>query len=457
MTERPEDLATRPVGRLLLSTSTHTTMAVATYGVYALTNAWFVSRGVGPDALVAVNLVAPVLLILGALATTVGAGGASLVSRALGAGDPRRAARAAGNAFVLYWALAVLITVLGLLLLDPLLTLLGARGEARVHAHAYAVIVLAGAVTATGFSSLVRAEGRLRFAMLLWMLPVLVQITLDPLLIFGLGMGVRGAALGTLGGQLVSLGLSLWFFFGQRHRPYRITRADLRPHPPTLRELVAVGTPSFLGGFGTTLVMLLVNNRLAALGDPAALGAYATCGRVTTFVLMPQTGIAQGMQPVIGYNAGRGLAARTERARVLALRASVLYGTAAALLLLAAAAPLAAAFTDDPAVRSATTEALRVFALGYPLAGVPALLAAYFQARGEVRPSLLISVGSILAVQLPLLALLSLFGTPWLWAGFPAAALVSAAGAWAVARYLTRPPRPVPPPLPAPGAAVRGT
>lgn len=157
MTERPEDLATRPVGRLLLSTSTHTTMAVATYGVYALTNAWFVSRGVGPDALVAVNLVAPVLLILGALATTVGAGGASLVSRALGAGDPHRAARAAGNAFVLYWALAVLITVLGLLLLDPLLTLLGARGEARVHAHAYAVIVLAGAVTATGFSSLVRA------------------------------------------------------------------------------------------------------------------------------------------------------------------------------------------------------------------------------------------------------------------------------------------------------------
>ncbi|MFJ8769816.1 MATE family efflux transporter [Streptomyces clavifer] len=110
-----------PVGRLLWSTSAHTTMSVATYGIYALTNAWFVSRGVGPDALVAVNVVTPVLLILGAVSTTVGVGGASMVSRSLGA----------GNTFLVYWASSIAITTLGLLLLDPLLTLLGARGEVR--------------------------------------------------------------------------------------------------------------------------------------------------------------------------------------------------------------------------------------------------------------------------------------------------------------------------------------
>ncbi|WP_230423524.1 MATE family efflux transporter [Streptomyces radicis] len=248
-------LGTRPVGRLLWSTSAHTTMSVATYGVYALTNAWFVSRGVGPDALVAVNVVSPVLLILGAVSTTVGVGGASMVSRSLGAGNPRRAARAAGNTFLVYWTTAIAVTVLGLLLIDPLLTLLGARGDVRGHAHDYAVILLAGAITATGFSSLVRAEGRLRFSTLLWTLPVLCQILLDPLLIFGLGWGVRGAAVGTVGGQAVSMALSLWFFFVQRDRPYRITLADLRPHGPTLRELVAVGAPSFLAGLGNTLIM----------------------------------------------------------------------------------------------------------------------------------------------------------------------------------------------------------
>ncbi|MDT0346936.1 MATE family efflux transporter [Streptomyces litchfieldiae] len=437
MRDHTSALGTRPVGRLLWSTSAHTTMSVATYGIYALTNAWFVSRGVGPEALVAVNVVSPVLLILGAVSTTVGVGGASMVSRSLGSGNPRQAARAAGNTFLVYWTTAIAITLLGLLLLDPLLTLLGARGDVRGHAHDYALIMLAGAITATGFSSLVRAEGRLRFSALLWMLPVLCQIALDPLLIFGLGWGVRGAALGTVGGQAVSMGLSLWFFFLQRDRPYRITLADLRPHGPTLRELVAVGTPSFLGGFGNTLIMFIANNRLAALGDPAALGAYATSIRVTTFVLMPQTGIAQGMQPLIGYNAGRGLIARAERTRVLALRATVLYGTAACLVLLAVADPLAAAFTDDPATRRATAEVMRVVALGYPFAGVTALLATYFQARGRARPSFVISVGSILAVHIPLLLALGLFGTPWLWISFPAAALLSAAGAILILRRTT--------------------
>ncbi|MFB8028680.1 MATE family efflux transporter [Streptomyces sp. NPDC056465] len=429
---RADSLGTKPIGRLLWSTSTHTTMSVATYGIYALTNAWFVSWGVGPDALVAVNIVSPVLLILGAVSTTVGVGGASLVSRSLGSGNPHHAARAAGNTFLVYWSAAVIITLVGLLALDPLLSLLGARGDVRGLAHDYALIMLAGAITSTGFSSLVRAEGSLRFSTMLWVLPVLCQITLDPLFIFGLGWGVRGAALGTLAGQALSMAMSLWFFFVQRDRPYRITPADLRPHGPTLRELVAVGTPSFLTGLGATLVTLITNNRLAASGDPAALAGYATAVRVTTFVLMPQTGIAQGMQPLIGFNVGRGLAERAERARILALRASVLYGAVACVLLAGAADTIAAAFAPD--TRSTAAAVMRVMALSYPFAGVPALLSTYFQARGEPVPSFVISVGSILIVQVPVLLLLSAFGTRWLWTSFPMAALLSAAAAFLVLR-----------------------
>ncbi|MEV6261445.1 MATE family efflux transporter [Streptomyces sp. NPDC051784] len=427
-------LGTRPVGRLLWSNSLATTISVATYGIYALTNAWFVSWGAGADALVAVNIVSPVLLILGAVSTTVGVGGASMVSRSLGSGNTRRAARAAGNTFLVYWVAAATVTLVGLLALDPLLTLLGARGDVRSHAHDYALIMLAGAVTSTGFSSLVRAEGRLRFSTMLWMLPVLSQIVLDPLLILGLGWGVRGAAVGTVAGQALSMGMSLWFFFLQRDRPYRITPADLRPHGPTLRELVAVGAPSFLTGLGATLVTFVANNRLAALADPAALAAYATAVRVTTFVLMPQTGIAQGMQPLIGYNAGRGLRARAERTRVLALRATVLHGTAVCLLLSVAADPVAAAFADDTATRSTTAAVLRVIALGYPFTGVPVLLSTYFQAQGRSRPSFVISVGSVLLVQVPLLLVLGAFGTPWLWLSFPLASFLSASAAFLVLR-----------------------
>ena len=108
-----ENLGTRPIGRLLWWTCSQTTLSVGVYGIYALTNAWFVARGVGETALAAVNLVAPLLLLLGAVSTTVGVGGASLVSRSLGARRPDFAARAAGNSFAIFWATAVTVTVVG--------------------------------------------------------------------------------------------------------------------------------------------------------------------------------------------------------------------------------------------------------------------------------------------------------------------------------------------------------
>jgi putative MATE family efflux protein len=424
--EQAAALGTEPVGRLLRHACTQTTMSVGVYGIYALSNAWFVARGVGPVALAAVNLLAPVLLIVGALAAAVGVGGASLVSRSLGVGDADRAARAAGNAFVVFWACAAVIGVGGLLLLDPLLSLLGATAATRGYAHDYGQILLAGAVTATGFSSLVRAEGRMRFSTLLWVVPVLTQISLDPLLIFGVGLGVRGAALGTVGGQAVSAGMSVWFFFKQRERPYRITPAELRPHGPTLRQLAGIGAPSLLAGFGTTLLAGLANVLLITLGGPLTLAAFALCTRIGTFAAMPQTGIAQGLQPVVGYNAGRGLTHRVERATGITLRATVLYGAAVCAALLVLASPLVSLFTGDPTLHAQAVDALRLLAFVYPCAGVAPLVSARFQALGQPRPSYLISVATIVAVRIPLLLTLSRFGTRGVLISFPVAELAAA-------------------------------
>ncbi|GAA3246556.1 MATE family efflux transporter [Nonomuraea helvata] len=419
-------LGTRPVGRLLWNASVQTTASVGVYGVYALTNAWFVAHGAGPAALAAVNLVAPVLLVLGAVSTTVGAGGASLVSRSLGAGDPAAAARAAGNAFTLFWTAAITVTVTGLLMLDPLLTVLGAEGATRAPARAYAAILLAGAVVATGFSSLVRAEGRLRFSTLLWLVGVLVQIILDPILIFGLHMGVRGAAFGTVAGQALSTGMSMWFFFVQRRRPYRIRVADLRPHAPTLRALVATGAPSLLAGLGATALVLLVNTTLAASGQTVALAAYAVCARLQTFASMPHLGISQGLQPVVGFNAGRGRTDRVLRARDLALRASVLYGAMAAIVLIVFAVPLVGFFLRDPAAAATAQQALRVIAAGLAFAGVTPLVSAYFQALGRPKPSFLLSGGTLVAVKVPLVAALGALGPSGLWYALAAGELLSA-------------------------------
>ncbi|MEV6596729.1 MATE family efflux transporter [Actinoplanes sp. NPDC051346] len=429
-------LGTRPVGRLLWHACTQTTLSVGVYGIYALTNAWFVARGVGPDAMAAVNLVAPVLLLLGAVSTSVGVGGASLVSRHLGAGDPASAARSAGNAFAVFWATAVLITVSGTLAIGPLLTVLGADGSTRSDARDYAVIIFAGALVSTGFSSLVRAEGRMRFSTMLWVVPVLVQITLDPLLIFGFDLGVRGAALGTVGGQAVSATMSVWFFFRQRRRPYYISKAELRYHGPTVRALCKVGAPSCLAGLGATLLAALVNNSLAHVGGVVALAAYAVCARIQTFVMMPQLGISQGLQPIVGYNAGRRRHDRVRRAEALSLRATLLYGISVAGAAVLLAEDLVGIFIEDGSAATTARHALRIMALGIAVAGVAPLVSAFFQALGHVTPSYVISVGTLVAVKAPLVIALSHVGPNGVWAGLAIGELASALIALVVLRLL---------------------
>jgi len=263
-------LGTDPIPRLLARNSVQTTLSVATYGVYALTNAFFVSRWVGPVALASVNVAAPLLMLIGAVATTVGAGGASVLSRALGAGDLTRAARATGTSLGAYWILSAVLGILGIVFLDPLVHLLGATGEVAQYAKSYAVILLAGSITATGFSSLVRAEGRMRYSTLEWIIPVVTQMVLDPVFIIGFGLGVRGAALGTVGGQLVSAGMGVYYFLLQRRRLYRVRARDLIPDPRLLREITAVGAPTFVAGLGVTGLSIVTNNLLALTGGSGA-------------------------------------------------------------------------------------------------------------------------------------------------------------------------------------------
>ncbi|MFV0286382.1 MAG: MATE family efflux transporter [Demequina sp.] len=435
--DRAEDLAHRPLGRLLWWSCSQTTLGVGVYGIYALTNAWFVSRAVGETALAAVNLVAPLLLLLGAVSTTVGVGAASVVARSLGARDTAGAARATGSAFTVFWATALLTTGIGLAFLDPLLRLVGATDATMPYARPYAAVLLAGAVLSTGFSAVVRAEGHVGFSTAIWVAAVAVQITLDPLLIFGFDMGVIGAALGTVGGQAVSAAMAMWFFFVRRNRAYRVTARDLVPHPATVGTIAQIGSPSLLAGLGATLLVALANSALAAAGV-AALAAYAVSERVRTFATMPQIGITQGIQPIVSYNAGRGLHARVGRTLRLSLAATLAYGVAVGIGLALAARPVVGVFVADPATAAMAADALRIILVGVAVAGIPPLVAAYFQSLGRPGPSYVISVGTLLALKVPLVVALGGLGATGVWVALAAGELLSAAAALVVLVVATR-------------------
>ena len=191
---------------------------------------------------------------------------------------------------------------------------------------------------------------------------------------------------------------------------------------------MGIGAPSFLAGFGATLLVVVVNTTLsrvaAATAALSALAAFAICSRIQTFVAMPQLGISQGMQPIVGYNAGRRLAERVRRARTLSLRATLVYSTVAAGSVALLAEPITAAFVDDAAVRSESVDALRILAIGFAAAGVTPLVSAYFQALGRPRPSYVLSVGTLLLVKVPLVLALGHTGPTGTWIGLAAGELL---------------------------------
>lgn len=241
--------------------------------------------------------------------------------------------------------------------------------------------------------------------------------------------GVGETALATVGGQAVSAVMAVWFFFIQPKRPYRMGWRHLVPRLDVLRSIIGIGAPSFLAGLGATLLMVLVNASLAAV-SAGLLAAWAVCSRVQTFASMPQTGIAQGLQPIVSYNMGSGAPHRVDRTRSLALRASLVYGAVVATVVVLAAEPIAQVFVTDPGVVAATAQALRLIAVGFAVAGIPPLVSAYFQAIGLPGPSYVISLGSLLVIKVPLVLLLGVLGPTGIWVALPLGEVLSAVGAW---------------------------
>ncbi|MFD2840267.1 MATE family efflux transporter [Populibacterium corticicola] len=432
-----ERLEREPIAKLLWWSCSQTTFSVGVYGIYALTNAWFVARGVGPDALAAVNLAAPLLLFLGAISTTLGVGAASVVSRSLGNNRPEHAARATGNAIVFFLLAALVVTVVGLIFHEPILRLLGADETTMPFAKPYAVILLCGSVFSTGFSAIVRAEGSFSFSVFLWLVPVVCQVVLDPLLIFVLNLGVSGAALGTVGGQMVSAGMAFWFFFLKRKRPYRLKTQHLRIALLVIGPILSIGAPSFLAGLGVTALVALVNAQLAAFGV-ATVAAYAVCARMQTFLLMPQNGITQGVQPIVSFNRGRGRTDRVDHTMRLALAATSIYGIAAAALVALTAPWIVGVFVQDDELLALGSRSLTIVSIGLVFSGVPQLISAYFQAIGRPAASYVLSIGTVILLKIPLVIALVRFGPTGIWMALPLGEAASAAVALLLLRKAHR-------------------
>ena len=413
-----ERLGTEKIGKLLWEMSSQTTLSLLVYAIYSVTDTYFLSVGINSLAAAGASIISPVLIALGGVATTVGAGGASVVSRALGANQPERASRTVANTFLIFWTVAITITVFGALFIEPIVYLLGATESVAPYAIEYGRIIFLGAIFSTGFSTIVRADGNIRYSTAMWIIPVVANTLLCWLFIMVMEMGVSGAALATvIGGQALSAGMSIYFFFFRKNRSYQIKASYFKPDWPLIGEVITIGFPSFVKSLSASLVIIVTNNLLKTIGGDSALSIFAIVSRLFSSLNTPQVGIVQGMQPILGYNFGKKNFERVRQTITYSLGSSVVYGLLICVLCLLIPAAMIGLLSKEPAIIAEGQVALRLMTLACPVGGISVMVAAYFQSAGRAKEALLITLGGIILVKLPVLLLASsLFSLTGIWA-----------------------------------------
>jgi putative MATE family efflux protein len=409
-------LGSEKLGKLLWEMSSQTTLALLVYAIFSVTDTYFLSVGINSLAAAGASIISPVLIALGGVATTVGAGGASVVSRALGEGNHEKASRAIANTFLIFWVVAVTITIFGAIFIQPIVRLLGATDTIAPYAVTYGRIIFLGAITSTGYSTIVRADGNVRYSTAMWIIPVTTNIFLCWLFIMVLHMGIAGAAIATVTGQAISAGMSIYFFFFRKNRSYDIRAAYFKPDWTIMGEVVLIGVPSFVKSLSSSLIVIVMNNLLKTIGGDSALSVFAIVSRLYSSLNTPQTGIMQGMQPIVGFNYGQKKYQRVRRTIFYSLTSSVIYGILVFALCLILPRAMLGLLSKEPGIVIAGQPALRLFAFACPVAGISMMVAAYFQAAGKAKQAFFITLGGILLIKLPVLLVVSkFFGLNGIW------------------------------------------
>ena len=315
------ELGTEPVRKLLLRYALPGIIAMTAMSLYNMVDSIFIGHGVGAMALSGLTVAKPFMDICAAFGTLVGVGASSLVAIKLGQKDYRSANDVLANVVILNVLLGSLIMAVGLYWLDPILYAFGASAETIVYARDYMEIILWGNILTHiyfGLNSMLRSMGHPKISMYATILAVTLNVVLDPIFIFVLDMGVRGAALATILSQLVSVIVELIIFLNPKevihfHRHMWRIKKDI-----TMRAL-SIGLAPFLMHLAACFVVIVLNNQLLRYGDDMSIATFGITNRFIFFFVMIVMGIQQGMQPIVGYNYGSKQYDRMVRAFKLAV------------------------------------------------------------------------------------------------------------------------------------------
>ncbi len=430
-----ERLGTEPVGHLLREFSIPAGIGMAVNALYNVVDRFFIGQGCGRDAIAGVALAFPFMVVLVAFGTLIGVGSGALLSLKLGEKNRVDAEKVLGQCVAVKLLFFLTLPFVGLLYLDRLLPLFGATPEAIPYAHAYLKIVLYGNVFAHlsfGLSNLMRAEGNAHQSMRCMILGAVVNTVLDPIFIFGFGLGVAGAAWATNIAMLCSA-IYAFHHYLARNSVVRLRLGRIRIYPRMLLSVFAIGLSPFAIQMMAGAVNVAFNRAFLrwADGSQAAtveIAAMGIANSVLFLLLMPVFGLTQGMQPIVGYNYGAKRFERVRHAYTLSMKLATALCFVITLVVMALAWPIVRCFTHDPDLLAAGTRGLRLFSCAFTLIGMPIVTITYFQSIGRPALAIFLSLLRQVLLLLPLILLLPrVWGVTGVWLSGPVSDAVSTA------------------------------
>ena len=423
--KKAADLGSGKVGKLLFSLALPTITSQIVNMLYNLVDRVYIGHmqpvdTVGALALTGVGVCLPVILIVSAFSALMAMGGAPRASIQEGRGDLQGAEHIMGNAFTLLLCTSLVLTVVLQLFAEPLLLTFGASENTIGYALSYLKIYSLGTIfvqMTLGMNAYITAQGFTTVSMKTVLIGAILNTILDPIFIFVLGLGVRGAALATILSQAVSALWVLRFLTGSQTK-WKLRRENLNPVPAIFLPCLALGLSPFIMQSTESLISVCFNSSLLKYGGDIAVGAMTVLISIMQLAMMPLQGLTQGAQPIVSYNYGARNAQRVREAFRCLLLSCVTYSMTLWTLVQLFPRAFALIFNNDPALVEYAAGALRVYMAATGIFGVQIACQQTFIALGNAKTSLFLAILRKIILLIPLIFILPHFFTDKVFAVF---------------------------------------
>ena len=413
------------VGKLIFQFSLPAIIGMMVMASYNIVDRIFVGRGVGALAISGIAITFPAIIIFMAFGMLVGVGATAILSIRLGEKKIQEAEQTLGNALTLAVSIGIILTALFYIFLDPLLILFGGSGEVLVYARDFSKIMLIGGIfqmISFTMNNLIRGEGNPKMAMTTMIIGAVLNTILNPIFIFGLHWGVQGSAWATVFSQAASSTWVLLYFFGKRsHVHFHFANLKLRLN--IIKKIFSIGVSPFIMQIAASVVIMIFNKSLSHYGGDLAVASMAITNAISMFVLMPIFGINQGIQPILGYNFGAKLYHRVRRVFELGIIFATIICIIGLFVVMLFGEDIVRFFEkENSELLIIGSRALRIYLLLLPIVGYQIIGAAYFQAVGKPKFSMILTVSRQVAILIPAILILpNFFGLDGVWISAPVA------------------------------------